>query len=189
MRIAGGRLKRRPLVSPKSNDIRPTSDRTREAIFNILMHRDDFSLLDCRVLDLFAGTGALGFEAISRGASFALFIEMGAEGRGALRQNIETLGVGGCCKIYRRDATKLGSPGTLKPFDLLFMDPPYAKQLGELALHSALAGGWLNPGAFIVWEEASGTEITVPAEIQVVDRREYGAAQVLFGTVAPEQGP
>lgn len=181
MRVAGGRFKGRPLTGPRSQSIRPTSDRTREAVFNILTHRDGFHLDGARVLDLFAGTGALGIEALSRGASFVLFVETGAEGRAAIRENTEKLGLGGTSKIYRRDATAPGEPGTLEPFDLLFMDPPYGKGLGEKALLNAISGGWLKGGAGIVWEEAAGTEIAVPSSVEEIDRRVYGAAQVFFG--------
>src|SRR5919198_3973831 len=114
MRVVGGRLKGRNLASPASRDIRPTADRLRESVFNILVHAYDNPILGARVLDLFAGTGALGIEAMSRGAKFALFVDNGAEARALLRNNVESLGLGGVTKVYRRDAT---SPGSAHPLD------------------------------------------------------------------------
>src|SRR5471032_2101217 len=154
MRVVGGRLKGRNLASPSSRDIRPTADRLREAVFNILIHAYDDPLQGARVLDLFAGTGALGIEAISRGAAFALFVDDGAEARALLRGNVETLGLGGATRIFRRDATKLGPAHPVEPFSLAFLDPPYGKGLAELALAAARDGGWLKPEAVVVVEEA-----------------------------------
>src|SRR5918998_411405 len=125
MRIVGGRLSGRPLAGPRSNAIRPTSDRLRESLFNILKHAYDLPDEETRVLDLFAGTGALGLEAISRGAAHVLFVESGVEGRGLIRTNIEALGLTGIARILRRDAASLGRAGTIAPFDLVFCDPPY----------------------------------------------------------------
>ncbi len=131
MRVVGGRLKGRNLASPASRDIRPTADRLRESVFNILVHAYDDPIADARVLDLFAGTGALGIEAISRGAKFALFVDNGAEARALLRNNVEALGLGGVTKVYRRDATNPGPAHPLEPFSLVFLDPPYGKGLAE----------------------------------------------------------
>ncbi|RUZ82129.1 16S rRNA (guanine(966)-N(2))-methyltransferase RsmD, partial [Mesorhizobium sp. M7A.F.Ca.US.006.01.2.1] len=150
MRIVGGEFRGRPLATPRSSAIRPTTDRTREAVFNVLAHRFAAQLDGARVLDLFAGTGALGLEALSRGASYGVFIEESAEGRGLIRDNVEAFGLTGRTKIFRRDATGLGEAGTLAPFGLVFADPPYGKGLGERALQSAKAGGWLRPGALCV---------------------------------------
>ena len=125
MRVVGGRLKGRNLASPSSRDIRPTADRLRESLFNILIHAYDDPIADARVLDLFAGTGALGIEAVSRGAAFALFVDNGAEARALLRNNVEALGLGGVTKVYRRDATNLGPAHPMEPFSLVFLDPPY----------------------------------------------------------------
>src|SRR4029453_8388007 len=147
VRIVGGEFRGRPLATPRSDAIRPTTDRTREALFNILAHRFADRLDGARLLDLFSGTGALGLEALSRGASFCLFIEESAEGRGLIRDNVENFGLTGRSKIFRRDATVLGEAGTMQPFGLLFADPPYGKGLGERALQSAHGGGWLMPGA------------------------------------------
>src|SRR5919106_1592700 len=150
MRIVGGRLKGRSLVSPSSRDIRPTADRLRESLFNILIHAYDDPVADARVLDLFAGTGALGIEAVSRGAAFALFVDNGAEARALLRNNVEALGLGGVTKVYRRDATRLGPAHPVEPFSMIFADPPYGMRLAEKALASARDGGWLLPGALVV---------------------------------------
>ena len=136
MRIVGGRLGGRTLAGPKSQAIRPTSDRLRESLFNILAHAHGDPVTGARVLDLFAGTGALGLEAMSRGASFALLIDDGAEARALMRQNVEALGLGGVTRIFRRDATKLGPVHPLEPFSLVFLDPPYRHGLAERALAS-----------------------------------------------------
>lgn len=174
MRIVGGEFRGRPLATPRSNAIRPTTDRTREALFNVLSHRFADRLEGARVLDLFAGTGALGLEAMSRGAAHCLFIEESAEGRGLIRDNVEAFGLVGRTKVFRRDATKLGDAGTILPFGLLFADPPYAKGLGELALNSALAGGWLLPEALCVVEEAASAPFDAGSAFQIVDERSYG---------------
>src|SRR4029079_13814282 len=153
MRVVGGRLKGRNLASPSSREIRPTADRLRESVFNILIHAYDDPIEGARVLDLFAGTGALGIEAVSRGGAFALFIDNGAEARALLRNNVEALALGGVTKIYRRDATNLGPAHPMEPFSLAFLDPPYGKGLPVQALASARNGGWLKPGALVVVEE------------------------------------
>ena len=153
MRVVGGKLRSRPLAGPKTNVIRPTSDRLREALFNILTHSYGDPVTGARVLDLFAGTGALGVEAISRGAAYALFVDEGVEARALLRDNIEALGLGGVTRIFRRDATKLGPAHPLEPFSLVFLDPPYGKGFAEKALSSAHNGGWLRPEALVVVEE------------------------------------
>src|SRR6267142_1466265 len=150
MRIVGGRLRGRALAAPKSQAIRPTADRLRESLFNILLHAYGDPVSGARVLDLFAGTGALGLEAISRGAAFALFVDDGAEARALLRQNVATLGLGGVTRIFRRDAAKLGPAHPIEPFSLVFLDPPYGHGLAEKALAAALGGGWLADDALVV---------------------------------------
>src|SRR3974390_1511534 len=107
MRVVGGRLRGRTLTGPKSSAIRPTADRLRESLFNILMHAYGDPITGARVLDLFAGTGALGIEALSRGAVFTLFVDDGAEARALIRENVAALGLGGVTRIFRRDSTKL----------------------------------------------------------------------------------
>src|ERR1700760_2624576 len=153
MRVVGGRLKGRNIAAPASRDIRPTADRLRESVFNILVHAHDDPVDGARVLDLFAGTGALGIEAVSRGAAFVLFVDNGAEARALLRNNVEALALGGVTQGYRPDATDLGPAHPVEPFSLVFLDPPYRMQLAEKALASLRAGGWLKPNALLVVEE------------------------------------
>src|SRR5256885_8056356 len=155
MRIVGGRLRGGALAAPKSQAIRPTADRLRESLFNVLIHAYGDPVTGARVLDLFAGTGALGLEAISRGAAFALFVDDGAEARALLRQNVEALGLAAVTRIFRRDATKLGPAHPVEPFSLVFLDPPYGRGLAAKALVSARDGGWLTDDALIVIEEAA----------------------------------
>jgi 16S rRNA (guanine966-N2)-methyltransferase len=179
MRIVGGKFRGRSLAGPKSQSIRPTSDRTRESIFNILAHAYGDPVTDARVLDLFAGTGALGLEALSRGAAFALFVDDGAEARAIIRQNIEALGTAGVSRIFRRDATKLGDVHPNAPFSLVFLDPPYGKGLAEKALASARAGGWLTGDALIVVEEKTGAFVA-PQGFTEVERRDYDDTEIVF---------
>jgi 16S rRNA (guanine966-N2)-methyltransferase len=173
MRVVGGSLRGRTLAAPKSPTIRPTADRLREALFNILVHAYDNPIGGARVLDLFAGTGALGIEALSRGSAFALFVDDGAEARALLRENVATLGLGGTSRIFRRDATKLGPAHPVEPFALAFLDPPYGKGLAEQALDSARAGGWLMPDALIVVEEAKKSAFAAPEGFAEIERRLY----------------
>jgi 16S rRNA (guanine966-N2)-methyltransferase len=181
MRIVAGRFRGAHIEAPKGLATRPTSDRVRESLFNILEHGAASIDLDgARVLDLFAGSGALGLEAISRGARFALFVEDSAEARAAIRRNVEALGLTGASKIWRRDATKLGPAGTLAPFDLAFLDPPYARELAEQALAGMVQGGWLSPGALAVIEERQGVQILLPPSFEQVDARVYGDTQILI---------
>ena len=173
MRVVGGRLRGRNLASPSSREIRPTADRLRESVFNILMHAYDNPIEGARVLDLFAGTGALGLEALSRGAVFALFIDDAAEARALVRENVEALGLGGVTRIFRRDAIKLGPAHPLPPFSLALLDPPYGQGLAEQSLAAARAGGWLIPGALAVVEEAASALFTAPAGFDELERRRY----------------
>jgi 16S rRNA (guanine966-N2)-methyltransferase len=173
MRIVGGRLKGRSLASPSSREIRPTADRLRESLFNILIHAYGDPIEGARVLDLFAGTGALGIEAISRGAKFALFVDNGTEARALLRNNIEALGLGGVTKVFRRDATDLGPAHPVEPFGLAFLDPPYGKGLAEKALASLRDGRWLAPGAIAVVEEAKAAAFAAPEGYEELERRAY----------------
>ncbi len=179
MRIVGGRLRGRALRTPSSDATRPTSDRLRETLFDILAHRYGDPVAGGRVIDLFAGTGALGLEALSRGASHALFVEDGAEARALIRDNVEALGVAGLCRIFRRDATRLGDVQAA-PFDLAFLDPPYGQGLGEAALAGLHQGRWLVPGALCVLEEAAASTIAPPVGFSVIERREAGIAQLVF---------
>jgi 16S rRNA (guanine966-N2)-methyltransferase len=180
MRIVGGDWRGRTLAGPKSPAIRPTADRLRESLFNVLAHAYGDPARGARVLDLFAGTGALGLEALSRGAVFVLFVDDGAEARALIRHNVEALGAAGASRIFRRDATKLGTITGMAPFGLVFCDPPYRKGLGEKALASALEGGWLAPDALIVLEEAADAEISLPEGLAELERRGYGETQVVM---------
>ena len=172
-------MRGRALMAPKSQAIRPTADRLRESLFNILTHAYEDPVTGARVLDLFAGTGALGIEALSRGASFALFVDDGAEARALLRANVEALGLGGATRVFRRDATKLGPVHPVEPFSLAFLDPPYGQALAEKALASAQAGGWLSPDALAVVEEASGV-FKPPQKFEEIERRPYGDSELIF---------
>ncbi len=180
MRVVGGRLRSRTLAGPKSDLTRPTADRLREALFNILMHGYGDPVTNARVLDLFAGTGALGIEAISRGAAYALFVDDGVEARAVLRDNVESLGLGGVTRIFRRDATKLGPAHPLEPFTLAFLDPPYGKGLAETALAAAREGGWLTPAALVVVEEAADAGFTAPQGFEELERRKYDDTEFVF---------
>ncbi|MFO1114963.1 MAG: 16S rRNA (guanine(966)-N(2))-methyltransferase RsmD [Beijerinckiaceae bacterium] len=180
MRIVGGRFGGRNLKGPSSQAVRPTSDRLRETIFNILAHGYDDCVEGARVVDLFAGTGALGLEAISRGAKFALFVDEGSEARALLRENVHTLGLGGQTRIFRRDATKLGDAPAGEQFTLAFLDPPYSRGLAPRALHALVSGGWLAPGALVVIEEAATEDVALPSGLSELDRRSYGETQIVF---------
>jgi len=181
VRIVGGRFKGRALAGPKGDGgaarLRPSSDRLREALFNVLAHGDYPDLKGARVLDLFAGTGALGFEALSRGAARVQFVDDGAEARALLRQNIEALDVIGETKIYRRDATRLGE-NRGAPFGFAFLDPPYRKGLGDAAIASALAGGWLADGAIVVLETGSDETPQTHERLTSLDARRYGEGMI-----------
>lgn len=180
MRIVAGKFRGKALLSPSDDSIRPTSDRARESVFNILASRLSPNFDGLKVLDLFAGTGALGLEALSRGASSVVFVDTGAEARGLIRDHIEAFGAGGVAKLLRRDATALGPAGTMGPMNLVFLDPPYSKGLGEQALVSLRDGNWLAPDATIVLEESADVEVTLPEGFVLDDRRDYGAAAIHF---------
>jgi len=181
VRIVAGRFKGRSLAAPTGPNIRPTSDRVREAVFNVLSHSvADFTPEGARALDLFAGTGALGLEALSRGAQFALFVDNGAEARALVRQNIEAFGVAGIARLFRRDATSLGKVENFAAFDLVFADPPYGQGLGERALGAASLGGWIADNAVVVLEEASDMQVSLPAQFTAMDQRSYGDTSVHF---------
>ncbi len=183
LRIVSGRFRGKALVAPPGLNTRPTGDRARQAVFNILEHAGwSRPLTGARVIDLFAGSGALGFEALSRGAAFCLFVETDEAARGALRENIDALGQFGATRVHRRDATDLGvRPGSAGPaFDLAFLDPPYAKGLGEKALAGLISGGWLAPGAIAVFERGRDEPDPETPGFEPLDVRDYGAARVHF---------
>jgi 16S rRNA (guanine966-N2)-methyltransferase len=185
VRIVGGEFRGRSLATPKTNDIRPTIDRTRESLFNIIGHVYPQAIDGTRVIDLFAGTGAVGLEAVSRGCRHALFVENGVEGRGLLWENIDSFGLHGRARILRRDATRLGPSNNIEPFHFLFADPPYGQKLGEAALLSAHAGGWLAPGALAVLEERAGVELSVDPVFKPLESRMFGDTRIEFFRYEP----
>ena len=179
MRIVGGDLRGRRLATPKTDATRPTTDRNREMLFNILAHAYAEQLRG-DVLDLFAGTGALGCEALSRGARSCAFVENTAAARALLHENIENLGLAARTRILRRDATKPGSRDSLPAATLVFADPPYNQSLGEKALASALAGGWLKPGCLCILEESADAVIDPPAGFELLETRVMGHSALHF---------
>jgi 16S rRNA (guanine966-N2)-methyltransferase len=182
MRVVGGKFRGRTLAAPQHEGLRPTSDRVREAVFNILQHGvPDFSLDGRRVIDLFAGTGALGIEALSRGAAYCLFVEEAPEARALIRTNVEAMGLTGATRMFRRDATDVGPAGNMEPYGLAFLDPPYGRGLGEKALVALRDGGWLMPGAVVVLEERENAEVALPSGFSEIDRRSWGDTQAVFG--------
>ena len=186
MRIVAGTLRGRPLATPRDERIRPTSDRVRESVFNILSHgAASLHFEGARVVDLFAGTGALGLEALSRGAAFALFVEEDPQARALIRTNVEAFGLTGTTKIFRRDATGLGPAAQMGHYDLAFLDPPYDKGLAERALTSLAAGGWLKPGAIAVVEERADVALAWPPAFTLLDERTYGDTKVSFARYLP----
>jgi 16S rRNA (guanine966-N2)-methyltransferase len=191
LRIVSGKFRGRALVAPPGQDTRPTSDRARQAVFNVLEHAAWSRPMEgARVIDLFSGSGALGFEALSRGASFCLFVETAEAARGAIRDNQEALGLFGACRVHRRDATDLGvRPGSAgEAFDLAFLDPPYGKGLGEQALQRLIDGGWLAADALVVFERgATEPDLKTPG-YERLDDRTYGAARVLVLRRSPSAG-
>lgn len=183
MRIIAGRFRGRSLASVGKGDgaahLRPTTDRVRESLFNVLAHRHE--LAGARVLDLFAGTGALGLEALSRGAAHVTFVDDGRVAGQLIRKNIDLTGCVTQCTLIRRDATRLG-PCPDTPCDLVFLDPPYGKGLGQRAIDAALAGGWIAPGALIVWEE--NTQMPAPRGFEMLDSRKYGETHITLMQMA-----
>jgi len=189
MRIVAGKFRGARIEAQKGLATRPTSDRVRQALFNVLEHGSPrFDFEGARVLDLFAGSGALGLEAFSRGARFCLFVEDLAEARGAIRRNVEALELTGITKIWRRDATKLGPRGAILPFNLIFLDPPYGRGLGDQALAAVVAGGWFADDAVVVLEERADAAITLPAPFQEIDTRSYGDTKIVMARTTMEKG-
>ena len=181
MRVVGGKFRGRPLAVPGGMGVRPTPDRVRESVFNIIQHGlDGFDISGRRVMDLFAGTGALGLEALSRGASYCLFVEEAAEARALIRQNIEAFGLTGVTRIFRRDACDLGPSGNMLTYSMAFLDPPYDKGLGEKALLSLKDGRWLDRGAIVVLEERAGVAVSWPDGYTALDERTWGDTSVNF---------
>ncbi|MFD1158691.1 16S rRNA (guanine(966)-N(2))-methyltransferase RsmD [Roseovarius aestuarii] len=181
MRIIGGTHRGRTLASVGKGDmaahLRPTSDRVRESLFNVLAGGYGDPVTGARCLDIFAGTGALGLEALSRGADCVCFVEDGRKAQSILAENIALLNAGPKVQVLRRDARRLGE-NPEAAYDLIFLDPPYGKGLGEVALAKALTGGWIAPGALVVWEESS--TIDVPADLRLLEARKYGDTIISF---------
>lgn len=189
MRIVGGNLRGLKLAELGEGDarahLRPTTDRVREAIFNLLINGSFGNPLPgARVLDLFAGTGALGLEALSRGAAKLCFVDDGTTARALIRANVEKARALAVSDIWRRDATRLGvNRGA--GYDLVFLDPPYGKGLGERAIASAIEGGWLSANAVVVWEEARAP--ILPPELTLLDQRRYGDTTVTIARLAARE--
>lgn len=185
MRVVGGAFKGRALKAPSNQTVRPTTDRAREALFNILAHNDDLFVEDqgldgATVIDLFAGTGALGLEALSRGAAFALFVDNSIEGRGLIRENMQACGVAARARLFKRDATKIGERGKMDRATLAFLDPPYGKGLGERALTALHDGNWLAPDALVIVEESAKADFTASEPFEVLQTRQMGETQLSF---------
>lgn len=179
MRIVGGKYKSTALANVGKGDagahLRPTTDRVRESLFNLLVHGNYPSIEGARVLDLFAGTGALGLEALSRGAAFAQLVDDGAKAGKLIKENIGILGVREQAQLYRQNATRMGACRAA-PYDWVFLDPPYGKKLGEMALASCVSGGWIADGALVIWEENTTTQ--PPAGFSLLDMRRYGDTNI-----------
>jgi 16S rRNA (guanine966-N2)-methyltransferase len=185
MRITGGVYRGRKIVAPPGPVTRPTSDRAREALFNRLEHAAwSPGVSGSRVIDLFAGSGALGLEALSRGAAACVFVETDDQARAVIRDNLDALapvgGLLGRSRILRRDATALGARTTsgVAPFDLALLDPPYGKGLGALALTSLAEGGWLEADAICALEQGADESEPTVAGFATIDARRYGAAKL-----------
>ncbi len=187
MRVVGGRLKGRILKRPASDAIRPTSDRLRETLFNILAHGHGAPAEGARVIDLFAGTGALAIEALSRGAATALLVDQGAEAAALVRTNIAALGLEGAARLLRRDARKLGRAPEGERYGLAFLDPPYGRGLAPPALISLREGGWLEPNALVVIEETVEAEVALPQGFFLHEARRFGDTQLIFAGVQDGQ--
>ena len=178
MRIIAGKYKGHSLAAPAGKNTRPTTDRTRESIFNILANLVDIEGL--RILDLFAGSGAMGLEALSRGAGFCLFIDNNSRARAIIRQNVEKLNATGSTKLFRRDATQMGKIGTMMPFDVALLDPPYGKELGPRAVTSLLDGGWLVDNGLVVLEERLKDFPIQLERLTLLSERQYGDTKIGF---------
>jgi len=185
MRIVGGRFKGRPLNSPKGTGTRPTTDRTRESLFNILSNSIDFE--NTRTLDLFAGTGALGLEALSRGSTYCVFMEKSSTAQASIRKNIETFGLEAITQILKRDATRAGKCAPLARFNLVFADPPYAKGMGERAARSLIEGDWLEDDALFVLEEGTTSFPQQLSGFQLNDKRQYGETTIGLFSLAGQK--
>jgi 16S rRNA (guanine966-N2)-methyltransferase len=183
MRIVAGKYRGRNLVTPDNREIRPTTDRVRESLFSILESGYSQYLSNTRTLDLFAGTGALGLEAISRGVEFAVFVESSQQGINLIRKNIELLGAGDQTKVIRSDAALLGPVGSLQPFNLVFADPPYNKGNADKALDCLINDGWLCQDALIIIEESADSPPPQLAHCRILDERKFGDTKIWISEV------
>jgi 16S rRNA (guanine966-N2)-methyltransferase len=191
MRVVGGRLKRRPLQAPEGSEVRPTSDRARESVFNILAHRPERPLDGARVLDAFAGSGALGIEALSRGAAHCTFLETLPAALAAIRANVGRLGLAGQSTVLRADALHPGPApsGATLPAGLAVLDPPYRSGLAAPALQALQAQGWLADGALVTVEIGATEDLAPVAGFEILDERRYGAAKLLLLRAPGDAGP
>jgi len=180
MRIVAGAFRGRRLAAPKGRGVRPTADRLRESLFNILQHRAGTTLAGARVADIFAGTGAVGLEALSRGAAHVTFVEKSESSLDCLRRNIDMLGVADRCRVVTASARRL--PPADAPYDLIFLDPPYRRGLAEPALESLLTAGWTGPDSLLVLETAADETVEVPPALATVERRQSGDTLLHFLT-------
>jgi 16S rRNA (guanine966-N2)-methyltransferase len=182
VRIVGGSHRGRPIAVPEGDKVRPTSDRARESLFNILEHgrwaASGSPIAGARVLDAFAGTGALGLEALSRGAAHVTFLELAPVALAVLKANVAALKEGARVTILRGDAVApVRAPD---PCSLVFLDPPYGKDLAPPTLKNLAAAGWLTPNAVVVLEVGAKEEFAAPAGFTIEDERRYGAARLVL---------
>lgn len=187
MRIVSGSLRGRNIETPSGKNTRPTSDQTRESLFNILKHAEWSPSLDGAIVaDIFAGSGALGFEAVSRGADFCLFVEMEPKARAAIRKNIDKMRLSEYTRLHRFDATKLKiAPGNLRgPFTHVFMDPPYNKGLWRPVLRRIAMQGLMAENGIIILEVGAEEEVEIRG-YEILSERLWGAARVLFLALSP----
>ncbi|MBA5724217.1 16S rRNA (guanine(966)-N(2))-methyltransferase RsmD [Candidatus Liberibacter sp.] len=180
MQIIGGKFRGRSLYAPKNRSIRPTESRTKESLFNVIMHVYPNALNATRMLDVFAGTGCIGFEALSRGCQYVLFIDNNSESLRLIRKNSTLLNVGKSSDILLRNALYLGNIGDTKPFQILYLDPPYCQGLAQKALDSIDSGGWLEPSALVIIEEHIGVDISVGHAFKFLQKRRYRDTQIHF---------
>lgn len=189
MRIIGGSFRGRSISAPKGMVARPTTDRVREALFSMLIARPDVDFDQAKIIDVFAGSGALGLEALSRGANHCLFVEIDADARAAIRGNIETLSLFGSTRIHKRSALALGTlPSSAGgPFDIAFLDPPYGEAMVPAALDNLANGGWLRPNAIVIVEQRKGEALPDNVLFTISDNRTYGDTQISILTYCPQR--
>lgn len=181
IRITAGTFKNKPLAVPTGDSVRPTSDRARQALFNRLEHSFQnigFKLRGARVIDLFAGTGALGLDALSRGAAHVTFVEQNHNSVAVLKRNVATLGVDDKINILTTDASAL--PAAAQPVDLALLDPPYGLGLAEPTLAALINKGWLTDSAVVVVETAATETLTAPDGLEIEDVRSYGRGALTY---------